>query len=161
MACHQGLQETGRRARIIVAVALAVVVAASSACGTTNTTSVDAGLPPVIANPPLACSTDAGACSCMPADGGVIDASPSLCSDMVALDAACCAGPDYPFAGACTCSIHACGDGGGGRVSSCSSPPSTIDPGACDPSWCSGLACGGGECCTSFCQDGVCQQSCS
>lgn len=155
--------ELGVYVACALACVLGVAITASVACGsTTDDTSIDrdAGLPAVIETPPLACTATDGGCACEPSDAGVLDASASLCGTGVAPDAACCAGPDYPFAGACACGAAACTDGGA-RVGSCSSPPAVVDAGSCDPAQCSGSSCGGGYCCTSSCQNGACQSTCS
>jgi len=108
--------ELGVYVACALACVLGVAITASVACGsTTDDTSIDrdAGLPAVIETPPLACTATDGGCACEPSDAGVLDASASLCGTGVAPDAACCAGPDYPFAGACACGAAACPACGG------------------------------------------------
>jgi hypothetical protein len=144
------------------AIVLAALVAAGIDCGTTAT-ATDGGEPPVLpsyGNPPLLCTHGDAACSCVATDGGVLEASASLCEQSVAPDGSCCTNAYYPFAGSCQCGSAGCTDGSP-QVSSCSAPPTEVDLGACTPANCSGMACGGGECCVSSCQDGVCQSTCS
>jgi hypothetical protein len=143
-----------------------ITLALCPACGSTSPPAgpyVNAVTPPEIENPPLACETADASCSCAPSDageGGAPSASPTACDQETFADASCCIGPDYPFAGNCTCGYAACMTGYS-HVPSCSNPPASYDAGTCSPATCGGMSCGGGYCCTSSCVGGMCMSSCS
>jgi len=123
-------------------------------CGSAQVSSVDSGSLAPIPVPALACKTVGASCTCTPAEAGTA----ASCDDAIVPKGHCCAGPDYPYAGDCTCSGAACD--GSAAVPSCSSPPAYIEAGVCDPATCGGSSCAGGYCCTSSCVNGACQATC-